>query len=223
MKVKLFKYLIPHKSMKKEVFTVGLAMSVVLTIMAFLYDIEIIKFISSLRNEYLDYFLLSITFISNTIIIFFFLTSLFLWKEHKRRWIFPLWVTLLCSLVVSYIVKILVQRPRPFQVGLVSVLQIAFHFIRTNFNTWNFSFPSFQTVLVFSALPLLNKEFKKFRYIWLVFACLIAFSRVYFGVHYLSDVLAGGIIGYLIGLAIVKIEEKKNYGKKLMKSLRIRK
>lgn len=208
--------------MKKGVFIVGLAMSIVLTIMVFLYDIEVIRFISSLRNEYFDYFLLSITFVSNTIIIFFFLTTLFLWKEHKRGWIFPLWFTLFFSLITSYIIKILVQRPRPFQIGLVSVLQIAFHFIRANFNTWNFSFPSFQTVLVFSALPLLGKEFKKFRYIWLVFACLIAFSRVYFGTHYLSDVLAGGIIGYLIGLVIVSIEEKKNYGKRLMKRLKIR-
>lgn len=208
--------------MKKGVFIVGLAMSIVLTVMVFLYDTEIIRFISSLRNEYFDYFLLSITFISNAIIIFFFLTTLFLWKEHKRRWIFPLWLTLFFSLIVSYIIKIVVQRPRPFQIGLVSVLQIAFHFIRGSFNTWNFSFPSFQTVLVFSALPLLSKEFKKFRYIWLIFACLIAFSRVYFGVHYLSDVLAGGIIGYLIGLIIVSIEEKKSYGKRLMKRLKIR-
>ncbi len=208
--------------MKREVFGVILAIVVVLTLIVLLYDVMLIKSISSLRNESVDYVLLSVTFASNTIIMFFFLTSLFLWKEHKRRWIFPLWATLVVSSVVSFLVKIAIQRPRPFQRGLVSVLQIAFHFMRDNFNTWNFSFPSFQTLLVFSALPLLSREFKKFRYIWVIFACLVGFSRVYFGAHYLSDVLSGAVIGYLIGFLIVLIEEKRGYGKRVMKRLKIR-
>ena len=62
-------------------------------------------------------------------------------------------------------------------------------------------------MLVFSAVPLLNQEFKKFRYIWFVFACLVAFSRAYFGVHYVSDVMVGAVIGYLIGLSMVMIEK----------------
>jgi len=209
--------------MKRGVFTVGLAMFVVLIVTVFLYDLMIMKFISPIRNEFLDYLLLSVTFASNAVIIFFFLTTLFLWEEHKRRWIFPLWLSSLLAFIISYFIKILIARPRPFQKGITSVLQIAFHFMRDNFNTWNFSFPSFQTVLVFSALPILNKEFKKFRYVWLIFACLVAFSRIYFGVHYVSDVLSGAVIGYLIGYIVVLIEEKKNYGKKIIKRLKIKK
>jgi len=66
---------------------------------------------------------------------------------------------------------------------------------------------------VFSALPILNKKFNKLKYIWLVFACLVAFSRVYFGVHYMSDVLTGALVGYLIGLSAVWIEEKYGISK----------
>ena len=76
-------------------------------------------------------------------------------------------------------------------------------------------------MLVFAALPLLNKEFKKFRYIWLAFAILIGLSRAYFGVHYLSDVFSGAIIGYLIGLSMVLLEEKYGIGLKLMRKFRI--
>jgi undecaprenyl-diphosphatase len=123
--------------------------------------------------------------------------------------------------LVSYVLKSWVHRLRPFQEGFVSVLAIVFNLMKDNFNTWNFSFPSFQAMLVFSALPLLNKQFKKFRYIWFIFACLVAFSRVYFGVHYLSDVMAGAIIGYLIGLIMVKVEEKYSIGQKVMKKLKI--
>ena len=209
--------------MKKIKFMIGLLIAVVLTLIAFLNDIVIIRFIESLRNFYLDYVFLSVTFVSNTFIIFFFLTSLFLWREHKRRWIFPLWLSSFLCVVVGFFIKFLVKRPRPFHEGVVSVLQIAFHFMKDNFNTWNFSFPSFQTMLVFAAIPLLNKEFKKFRYIWLVFACLVGFSRAYFGVHYLSDVFSGAIIGYLIGLSMVMIEEKYGVGKKLMRKFKISK
>jgi len=209
--------------MKKIRFIIFLSIAVLLTLIVFLNDVIIIKFIESSRNYYLDYLFLSITFASSTIIVFFFLTSLFLWEEHKRRWIFPLWLTLFFSAIISFFLKVLVKRPRPFHEGIVSVLQIALHFMKDNFNTWNFSFPSFQAMLVFAAVPLLNKEFKKFRYVWIIFACLVGFSRAYLGVHYLSDVLSGAIIGYLIGYSMLLIEEKYKIGLVLMKRLKISK
>jgi len=207
--------------MKKIRFILRLTIAVILTLIVFLNDVVIIKFIEGLRNYYSDYIFLSITFASNTILIFFFLTSLFLWEEHKRRWIFPLWMTVFFSAAINFFLKFLIKRPRPFQGGIVSVLQVAFYFMKDNFNTWNFSFPSFQAMLVFAALPLLNKEFKKFKYIWIIFACLVGFSRAYLGVHYLSDVLSGAIIGYLIGYSMLLIEEKYKIGLSLMKRLRI--
>lgn len=207
--------------MKKKVLIIELLMSLILIIIALLYDKQIIVYIASLRNYFLDYIFLSVAFASNAIIIFFFLTTLFLWKEHKRRWILPLWMASFFSVAISFIIKISVKRPRPFQDGTISALKILFNFMKDNFNTWNFSFPSFQAMLAFSALPLLNKEFRNFKYIWLIFAILVAFSRVYFGVHYLSDVLAGALIGYLIGYSLVIIEEKYKPGLKLIKKIKI--
>lgn len=205
----------------KKILLLCLALFIELSILAYSYDAIIIKFISSLRRIYLDYAFLSVAFASNAFIIFFFLTSLFLWKEHKRRWILPLWLSSFFAVIVSYLIKVIVARPRPFQKGLVSALQIAIYFVKDNFSTWNFSFPSFQAVLVFSALPVLNKEFRKLKYIWFVFACLVAFSRTYFGLHYLSDVLAGALIGYFIGFVMVKIEERYDLGLKVMRKLGI--
>jgi len=208
---------------KKLKFMIGLLIAFILTLIVFLNDVVIIQAIESIRGFYLNYVFLSITFMSNTFIIFFFLTSLFLWKEHKRRWIFPLWLSSFLCVVVGFFIKFLIKRPRPFHEGVVSVLQIAFHFMKDNFNTWNFSFPSFQAMLVFAAIPLLNKEFKKFRYVWILFAILIGLSRAYFGVHYLSDVFSGAIIGYLIGLSMLVLEEKYGFGLKLMRKFKISK
>ena len=209
--------------MKKLRFTLILSLLVIITIIVFLNDVLMVQLIEGIRSSSLDYVFLSVTFASNAFIIFFFLTTLFLWKEHKRRWIFPLWLSSFFAVSVSVFLKVLIKRPRPFHEGVVSVLQIAFHFMKNNFNTWNFSFPSFQAMLVFAAVPLLNKEFKKFRYIWFIFACLVAFSRSYFGVHYVSDIMTGGIIGYLIGFSMVILEEKYKVGLKLMKKLKISK
>jgi len=183
---------------------------VLLLLGSFYFDAEIIKFISLLRMDLLDDFFLGITFASSEIIIFFFLTSLFLWREHKRKWILPLWVTLLSSAIVGFILKISVHRLRPFQQGIVSTLSVL---EKNSHLIWNFSFPSFQAMLVFCAVPILSKEFKKFKYVWIIFAGLVAFSRIYFGVHFLSDVIAGGLIGFLLGKGIIKLNEKKSFGK----------
>ena len=91
---------------------------------------------------------------------------------------------------------------------------------KKNYLVWNFSFPSFQAMLAFCAVPILAKEFPRFKYVWIIFAGLVAFSRVYFGVHFLSDVIAGGIIGYLLGIIVVKLEKEKKFGEKIMKILK---
>jgi undecaprenyl-diphosphatase len=170
------------------------------------FDAEIARFISLMRHWLLDDFFMGITFVSSELIIFFFLTALFLWKDRKRKWILPLWMTLLSSVIVSFVLKILVQRPRPYQVGIVavqSVLEKAGHAV------WNFSFPSFQTMMVFSAIPILSKEFPKLKLVWILFAALVGFSRIYFGLHFLSDIIVGGAVGYLLGLLFVWFKEKK--------------
>ena len=207
--------------MKKRV--MYLLIGVALAFISFIYDKQIIRFVGSLRHINIDYFLISMAFASNVVLIFFFLTSLFLWKEHKRKWILPLWATLAFAVIVSYILKVLIHRPRPFQIGIVSVLGIAVYLMKESFLVWNFSFPSFQAVLVFSALPILDKNFPKFKYIWFVFACLVAFTRIYFGLHYMSDIISGAIIGYTLGLIFVSIENRYEIGERLMKKLKIKK
>ena len=202
------------ESKKQEIFKmkkIGLMIVggiAIIIIASFYFDAQIVKGISFLRSGFLDELFLGITFISSEIIIFFFLTSLFLWQERKRKWILPLWFTLLMSAIISFILKSAVQRARPFQLGIVSILPVL---EKTNYVVWNFSFPSFQAMLAFCAVPILSKEFPKFKYIWIIFASLVAFSRVYFGVHFLSDVIAGGLIGYLLGWIVIKIEKENGF------------
>lgn len=185
-------------------------------IASFYFDTEIVYGVSLLRNKVLNNFFLGLTMISSSIIILFFLTSLFLWKEHKRKWIPPLWATLGISVIVGFIIKVAVQRQRPFQIGIVSLLSVL---EEASHSIWNFSFPSFHAMLAFCALPILSNQFKKFKYVWIAFAILISFSRIYFGLHFLSDVIVGAILGYALGVIIMKTETEYKWGEKIYKKI----
>ncbi|MBU3907546.1 MAG: phosphatase PAP2 family protein [Nanoarchaeota archaeon] len=197
---------------KKEVFI--LAAIFLALILSFYFDKEVIQLISLAQNAVFTDFFIGITFISSEIIIFFFLTSLFLWQDNKRKWILPLWFTLLMTIIISFFLKIIVQRERPFQLGIIPLIPAL---ESASYTIWNYSFPSFQAMLAFSAIPILSKEFPKFKWVWIVFAFLVGFSRVYFGVHFLSDVISGGLIGYFIGAIVIRIEKENGFWGKIYK------
>ena len=71
--------------------------------------------------------------------------------------------------------------------------------------------------MVFCAVPIVSKNFPKFKYAWILFAGLVAFSRVYLGLHFLSDVIVGGVLGYLIGVLVIRLEEKKKFEEDMLK------
>jgi len=189
---------------------------ILLMFLCFYFDKQLSSTVSLVKNSFFDEIFYGVTFVSSEIIIFFFLTSLFLWKEHKRRWILPLWLTLCISAAISFLLKVIIQRPRPFQLDIISLMPLL---ESSSYAVWNFSFPSFQSMLGFCAIPILSKEFPKLKYFWIFFAFLVALSRVYFGLHFFSDVLAGGIIGYLIGASVVNLEEEFSFGKKAYKKI----
>jgi len=194
---------------------------VLINFLVILFDVQIIKFIGGFRNSFLDYFFIGIGFATNLIIIFFFLTTIFLWKDNKRRWILPLWFSGIVSAVSCFLIKIIIARPRPFEKGLISVFNIVFNTLIINFNKWNFSFPSMHATIIFATFPIISYKFKRFKYFWFIFGGLICFARIYFGAHYLSDVLSGALIGYLIGSLFLLLENKYSSGLKLMKKIKL--
>jgi undecaprenyl-diphosphatase len=146
------------------------------------------------------------TYLGSSIAILFILTSLFLWHEHKRRWIVPLWVSLFFSGLFVVAIKLVSARVRPFYLGLPTL-----NIFINKFLWWDTSFPSFHAAIAFSALPVLDKEFPRFKFVWFAFACLVGFSRIYFALHFLSDVIAGAVLGYAVGILATRLEERYHY------------
>ncbi|GLF82365.1 MULTISPECIES: undecaprenyl-diphosphatase [Bacillus] len=66
----------------------------------------------------------------------------------------------------------------------------------------NNSFPSDHTIFIFSICVIFWLFHKRHMY-WLIIACAVGFSRIWVGVHYPFDVLAGAVIACLTAVAVV--------------------
>lgn len=92
------------------------------------------------------------------------------------------------ALITNMILKNVVERIRPYDTIPDLILLIE--------RQSDFSFPSGHTCASFAAATALYLYLpRKWGCLFLIFACLIAFSRLYVGVHYPSDVAAGAVIG----------------------------
>lgn len=65
-----------------------------------------------------------------------------------------------------------------------------------------YSFPSGHAVVAFACATVIAFAVPRFRWPLYALAALVAFSRVYVGVHFPGDVAAGAVIGVAVGLAV---------------------
>jgi undecaprenyl-diphosphatase len=89
-------------------------------------------------------------------------------------------------------VKDLTNRPRPFE---------AHPQIHPLYVVHSSSFPAGHAATAFAGAALLSFLAPRLAPAFVALAALIAWSRVYDGVHYPSDVLAGAVLGALVGVA----------------------
>lgn len=182
-----------------------------LLILSFYLDNSISLIASGLRTDFLNNFFVFITKITNEIFIFLFFMLFFIFNDKKRKWILALGTSFFAGVLLSIVMKLGIQRARPFQQGIVTTLP---SLIEKSHYLWNFSFPSSHTLLVFCLIPILIEVYPKLKGFFISIASLVGISRIYLGLHFLSDVFAGAIIGYGIGkLVVIKEEENKFYEK----------
>ena len=67
----------------------------------------------------------------------------------------------------------------------------------------NHSFPSGHTATAFAGATVLSAFAPRYRPAFYALACLIGFSRLYNGVHYPTDVVAGGVLGAATALLLL--------------------
>lgn len=102
--------------------------------------------------------------------------------------------------IVGAVIKWLWFRPRPFVA--MDVNQLVYY------NPLESSFPSGHALFYFALSMAMYLFNKKLGMIFYAFTLLIVFSRVFVGIHWPSDILAGAVIGTIVGWAVYKLTQK---------------
>lgn len=138
------------------------------------------------------------------------------WKKHKHEAI--LFITVLAiGLFINVLLKMIFQRPRPEFDPLLDLSS-------------SYSFPSghaMNSFIFYSILAYFVYHFTKNKVLSiaavvlaLILIFLIGLSRVYLGVHYPSDVLAGYIAGLFVFVTAIVLERTLSF-RKLVQNVKV--
>lgn len=156
------------------------------------------------HNFFLDTFFGFVTFIGYFGVAWLAIAFILILKNKKKAknlLAMIISVELLYIFLVEAILKNWIGRLRP-QFSIAGII-MPYDFSRS------FSFPSGHTTIAFAAAFVLGRENKKLKWFYWTLAALIAFSRVYLGKHYPSDVAAGAAIGIFLGIFSIKLVKNR--------------
>jgi|DewCreStandDraft_4_1066084.scaffolds.fasta_scaffold00573_1 undecaprenyl-diphosphatase len=156
-------------------------------------------FNKTIANPIFDKVFPFITNLDSWLILYIFFIVWMLWKGGTAGRI--CFVTLIIGIILSdqissSFIKELIGRPRPCHI--LSDINLLVPCGPGK------SLPSSHAVNMFASAVILSHYYKQHRWIFFTIAGLVAFSRVYIGVHYPFDVISGAVIGACIGFAIIK-------------------
>lgn len=171
----------------------------------YLLDTLISNYIYSFRNPFMTDIMYGATFLGGeqliALAIILLIMAFFISKKHKREALL-FSCLLVMNFLIDTLVKDLVKRPRPD--------------ISPLFIDHSYSFPSGHSMSAFvfyTTISYLVFHFTRSKK-WTILASvgsvvlilLIGFSRVYLGVHYPSDVLAGFIGGFWLFVTVIMLD-----------------
>ena len=159
-------------------------------------DIELLLFMQeNIRCALLDPVMKAASWVGDVGMIWIAAAVIMLIFKKTRRSGFDLALCLaIAAIICNLAFKNIVQRPRPFLT--VSELELIVAPLSS------FSFPSGHACSSFASATAIALGQRKYGGWAFLPATLIAFSRVYVGVHYPSDVLTGAVLGFLMSLLV---------------------
>ena len=154
-----------------------------------------------LSNPILDRFMPFITNEDNWIIPILFLIIFLCTGAQKKGRITLLLLILSLSLtdiICAQYIKPFIERVRPSHLSLEGI-----NLLVKKGGKW--SMPSNHSANMFAFSVILSYFYNRYRHLLFSLAYVIAFSRVYVGVHFPGDVIIGGVIGYMISWFVLSL------------------
>jgi undecaprenyl-diphosphatase len=138
----------------------------------------------------LDHLLPWLTYLgSHFAVIFFIILSWILTK--KKKVLRSLILLYAIQSAIIYGLKFLIQRQRP-----LLFLEMTSKNSKGPGEILDPSFPSAHATFSFMMATLLSIWFPRYRVIFFIVAGFIGWTRIYLGLHYPTDVIAGAVLGY---------------------------
>jgi membrane-associated phospholipid phosphatase len=158
----------------------------------FAFELPFLKWLESMRTGLFTTLFEGITILGEETLIVLFVVAL--WFAVDSKLAQKMFFVTICSTGLNGIIKNIAKVPRPFDKGVVPVRQET---------ATGFSFPSghTQSFSTWSTLFAIQLKKKWLTAIVAVLIALVAFSRLYLGVHYPSDVVVGAALG--VGMAFL--------------------
>jgi undecaprenyl-diphosphatase len=146
-----------------------------------------------------------ITHIGDPAVVITFCLLLIILPKSRRTIALPVSITIIISTILNIVLKNIFARERPDILSLI--------------NETDYSFPSghamnnaaLYTILILFVLKYIKKNILKvtLTVVCIVLTIAIGLSRIYLGVHYAGDVLAGWLIGFAVSVFVYFIWDKK--------------
>lgn len=167
------------------------------------FEFEFLDFLQTMHTPLITKIMKAASKLGDAGFVWILLTGVLLMIPKTRKVGILVSVALLLDvLTCNVILKPLIARTRPYDVNKAVELLIR--------APRDYSFPSGHTAASFAAAAALwFADKKKLAIPALVLAVLIAFSRMYFYVHYPTDVLGGAILGMVCGWLSYKLLSQK--------------
>lgn len=197
------------KHFKKIILIISIILFIGITLLVFnnqLSNIDklIHTNILNIRTNFLTSIFLIITHLANAYFLITLSIILLIIIKNKK---IPLAIiiNLICSFTINELTKSIFRRPRPIGISLIEENGFSFP---SGHSMVGMAFFGFITYLLYNKLK--SKKSK----ILLVTSStitilLIGFSRIYLGVHYLSDIIAGFLLSSIYLIIYITIIKKK--------------
>lgn len=176
------------------------------------FDQAILNFVQGMRFELLNDFMLFIT--RDGLVLLIAAVGTFLLIKKRYVELALIIIATACSLESAYLLKKIFLIPRPYTTPEFEQMALKL--------TTGFSFPSMHAAFCFTILPFLSRIFvsKSMRALTGLLLLAVVFSRVYIGLHYMSDIIAGSLLGYSSATFWLYCDKRWNIGARLIAELK---